>query len=75
MEYSCVLWSELEYPKRQPPFKMCRVVNGEIELLPLLYGSVILPEAVQRELLHPKAPDAVRRWAQEPPDWIEVRSV
>ena len=44
-----------------------------INLLPQLYGSVIIPEAVRRELTTAAAPEQVRRWAGTLPDWITVR--
>ncbi|MDQ2800149.1 MAG: DUF3368 domain-containing protein [Armatimonadota bacterium] len=44
-----------------------------IEILPALYGSVILPEIVRQELLHPNAPEIVRTWAGQLPDWVVVR--
>jgi predicted nucleic acid-binding protein len=40
-----------------------------------LYGSVIIPEAVRRELQAPKTPDAIKRWVASPPPWIEFRHV
>ncbi|MBL8294867.1 MAG: DUF3368 domain-containing protein [Bryobacterales bacterium] len=43
-----------------------------IDVLPALFGKVLLPEAVRSELLHPKAPEAVRIWAGELPSWVEV---
>lgn len=47
---------------------------GEIDLLPTLFGRVVLPMAVCRELQDPLAPDAVRRWISNPPDWVDVRA-
>jgi predicted nucleic acid-binding protein len=47
---------------------------GEIDVLHQLYGSVILPRAVQQELTQPEAPETVRLFAQQPPAWIEVRA-
>jgi uncharacterized protein len=41
-------------------------------LLPELFGSVLIPEAVLRELTVPSAPDAVRRFLQERPAWLHV---
>ncbi len=34
-----------------------------IGLLPALFAEVTTPASVHAELLHPAAPDAVRRWA------------
>jgi predicted nucleic acid-binding protein len=45
------------------------------EVLSKLYGRVIIPEAVVRELQALKTPDPVRQWMMSPPDWLEVRQV
>ena len=50
------------------------ILTGHVDLLPQLYGSLILPTAVHRELLHPKAPPTVRQWASALPAWAEVRA-
>ena len=49
------------------------VLIGAAELLPALFGSVILPTAVGDELAHPKTPAAVRAWMAQPPAWLTVR--
>jgi len=41
-------------------------------VLPALYGSVLVPSQVIQELLAPKAPDLVRKWANKLPDWVHV---
>jgi predicted nucleic acid-binding protein len=48
------------------------ILIGEIEILPRLYGRVIIPPAVQSELAHEAAPPAVRMWAEEGRPWLEV---
>jgi len=45
------------------------------ELLPRLFGRVLIPEIVAGELSHPSAPAAVRAWLAAAPAWIERRSV
>jgi predicted nucleic acid-binding protein len=35
-----------------------------------IYGSVIVPPAVLMELRHAGAPDMVREWASNLPDWV-----
>jgi predicted nucleic acid-binding protein len=45
-----------------------------IHLLPSLFGKVLLPEAVRNELRHPGAPEPVRKWAENPPSWIDVQN-
>ncbi len=49
------------------------LVIGEIEILPALFGTVIIPTVVRDELCHPRAPEAVRTWIQAPPLRLEPR--
>ena len=49
------------------------VVLGQVDLLPTLFGQVIIPLAVAGELQHPKAPAAVRAWIASPPPWLDMR--
>ncbi len=44
---------------------------GVIDVLPKLFGRIVLPEIVRDELRHSHAPVAVRRWMAETPAWIE----
>jgi predicted nucleic acid-binding protein len=44
-----------------------------IELLPTLFGNIIVPAAVRDELVHRLAPVAVRGWAELHPPWLEVK--
>jgi predicted nucleic acid-binding protein len=37
-----------------------------------LYGRVVIPEAVLRELQNPQAPATVAKWIAQPPAWLEV---
>ncbi|MEC4815378.1 MAG: DUF3368 domain-containing protein [Scytonema sp. PMC 1069.18] len=46
-----------------------------IDLLPELYGKVMIPQAVLNELSVPQAPEAVQAWIAQPPAWLEVQSV
>ena len=46
---------------------------GHIDILPVLFGKVILPAAVCDELGHPKAPLVVKNWIAVPPPWVDVR--
>jgi len=48
------------------------IAIGHIDILPILFGTVVLPSAVRRELSHPKAPLAVRTWSAAIPSWVEV---
>ena len=47
---------------------------SEIDILPKLYGRVLVPPSVADELRHPRAPEAVRSWIAAPPAWFEVRA-
>ena len=48
---------------------------GLIQLLPELFGDIIVPPAVWLELRNPSAPEAVRRFMSSPPDWIHQKSL
>jgi predicted nucleic acid-binding protein len=48
-------------------------IIGSVEVLHRLYGTVIVPLQVIDELKEPAAPPDVRGWAENPPDWIDVR--
>jgi predicted nucleic acid-binding protein len=49
------------------------IVIGAVDVLPSLYGSVLVPQSVARELHHSRAPEPVRAWIPQPPSWCEVR--
>lgn len=50
------------------------VLIEQIECLPRLFGRVLVPEAVRRELLHPETPAVVRAWILSAPEWLEVHA-
>lgn len=50
------------------------VLIEEIEILPKMYGKVVIPHAVQEELLRPIAPEIVRKWIAAAPAWLQVRT-
>ena len=50
------------------------VLIKEIEVLPRLYGKIVIPEAVREELLCPEASEIVRIWTTQAPAWIETRT-
>ena len=54
------------------PFNYLLLLEA-VEVLPQLYDAVIIPEAVQQEMLHPNTPDIVRAWAAQLPPWIIIR--
>lgn len=49
------------------------VLVDAVDVLPELYGQVIVPPAVRDELHHPRTPHAVRKWAKDPPNWVQVQ--
>jgi predicted nucleic acid-binding protein len=49
------------------------VLIGEVDLLAQLYGEVLIPDIVARELGDSEAPPAVVQWASRLPPWIDVR--
>ncbi len=44
-------------------------------LLPALYKRVVVPSAVLSELSHASAPQAIRKWLLDVPNWIEIRDI
>jgi predicted nucleic acid-binding protein len=51
------------------------VLIGQIDVLEMLYQSVLIPTAVHDELLSAKAPAAVRIWIRQPPLWLTVHTI
>ncbi len=47
---------------------------GLVDVLPALFGRVVIPPAVARELTHPSSPESVRGAVEEAPAWLEVRA-
>ena len=45
------------------------------EILPQLYGRVLIPPAVWEEFQKPEAPEAVHAWIAQLPTWLEIRPV
>jgi predicted nucleic acid-binding protein len=46
---------------------------GHVEVLPKLFGQVVIPPAVASELAAPARPQAVRDFAAIPPAWLGVQ--
>jgi len=44
-----------------------------VDVLPRLHGTVTVPEAVRQEMLHHGAPEVVRAWASQLPEWVILR--
>ena len=49
------------------------ILLGVIDELPQLFDPLLAPPAVLTELIHPRAPEAVRQWARTPAPWLHVR--
>lgn len=48
------------------------VVIGHIDLLPLLFRHILIPETVRDELSAARAPNEVQRWISAPPKWLRI---
>jgi predicted nucleic acid-binding protein len=51
------------------------VLIKEVQILRALYGRVLTPPAVVKELSQPRTPKVVSGWIAEPPDWLGVRTL
>lgn len=40
------------------------------EIIQQLFGSILIPQAVKEELVHPVSPAIVRNWMAKPPVWL-----
>jgi predicted nucleic acid-binding protein len=49
------------------------VLINQVEILAQLFGAVVIPEAVFRELSSRDAPEQVRAWSASPPAWLQVQ--
>lgn len=47
---------------------------GYQDVLPTLFGQIIIPQAVLNELQHAKTPQKINNWIITKPDWLEVRN-
>lgn len=48
---------------------------GEIQLLPQLYGKVLIPQVIQNELADERSPNVVKAWISQPPEWLVIQTV
>jgi predicted nucleic acid-binding protein len=46
-----------------------------VQILRALYGRVLAPPAVVKELTQPRTPEVVSGWIAEPPHWLRVRAL
>jgi predicted nucleic acid-binding protein len=53
----------------------CLLETGYIDVLPSLYGQIILPTTVHRELSDRGSSDTVRQWVSMLPAWISVQTL
>jgi len=49
------------------------VLIEHTDVLPSLFGRVIIPPVVAEELQRPRTPAPVRAWMASPPAWLEIR--
>ena len=45
------------------------------DVLPTLFGQIVIPQAVLNELQHAKTPEKIKNWIATKPTWLEVRNV
>lgn len=50
------------------------ILIGHVSILERLYGEIIIPPAVLKELGHLAAPREVSAWAKSPPAWVKVQT-
>jgi predicted nucleic acid-binding protein len=48
------------------------IAVDQADILGKLFGHLLIPPAVHRELIHPSARWDVRDWTLSPPDWLEI---
>ena len=48
------------------------ILIEEIDVLPKLYGRVVIPRTVSEELMLSRAPLKVQEWIKQPPNWLEI---
>lgn len=48
---------------------------GRPDLAQKIFAHILIPPAVEEELLHPSAPAATRDWLTAKPVWLEVRNL
>ena len=51
------------------------ILVDAVHLFPKLFGNSIIPSAVRDELSDALAPDPVRHWIMQKPDWLLVQEV
>jgi predicted nucleic acid-binding protein len=51
------------------------ILTALTQILPELFGQVVIPLAVLHELQAPQAPDKVREWVVHRPAWLMVKEI
>ena len=51
------------------------VLIAATDILPLLFGRVVVPRVVAQELQHPQTPALVHLWMAAPPAWLDIHKV
>lgn len=51
------------------------VLIEQVELLPHLFGQIVIPQAVCEELRAEKAPAQLQEWMRRLPQWLKIYSV
>ena len=51
------------------------ILIGHINLLPELFGAIIIPQAVYSELSDASAPSPFQTWIATPPNWLKIQPV
>jgi predicted nucleic acid-binding protein len=51
------------------------VAVGHTELLASLFGQILIPRGVARELSDKSAPLTVRKWIAQPPAWLQIHTL
>jgi predicted nucleic acid-binding protein len=51
------------------------ILIHQADLLPQLFGRVLIPPAVFEELQQPETPQLVQAWIADPPPWLQVQSL
>ena len=50
------------------------IILNRAEILPRLFGEIVIPEAVLLEMKHERTPEIVRLWIESLPAWIKIEN-
>ena len=51
------------------------LIINQIDILPALYTSIIIPQAVADELSSSESPHVVQSWISQPPNWLQIQII